>query len=76
MRITSGRTRAHTHTYTYTHTHTQVELQAVSRYACESMGSEWLKIFEGPVESRACTINSLRPGCTYRARVRCANQAG
>ncbi len=52
----------------------KVEIQAVSRAAVESMGPEWLKIFEGTI--MACTISSLQPGCTYRLRVRCANQAG
>lgn len=52
----------------------QVQIQAVSKAAAESMGSDWLKIFEGCI--LACTISSLQPGCTYRLRVRCANQAG
>lgn len=52
----------------------EVQLQAKSKAAVDHMGSEWLRIFEG--SAMACTINSLRPGCTYRARVRAANQAG
>lgn len=52
----------------------QVELQAKSRAATACMGSDWLKIFDG--EAHACTINSLRPGCSYRVRVRARNSAG
>ncbi|KAJ9515995.1 hypothetical protein QJQ45_016818 [Haematococcus lacustris] len=52
----------------------QVELQALSQPAAEMMGSEWLRIFEGP--GTACAINSLRPGCAYRLRLRCANTSG
>ncbi|KAJ9516125.1 hypothetical protein QJQ45_024552 [Haematococcus lacustris] len=52
----------------------QVELQALSQPAAEMMGSEWLRIFEGP--GTACAINSLRPGCAYRLRLRCANASG
>ncbi len=35
------------------------------------MGSDWLRIFEG--HTTACSISSLRPGCAYLVRVRCAN---
>lgn len=52
----------------------QVELQAVSRAAIECMGPDWYKIFSGM--EVACAINSLRPGCSYRVRVRSANQVG
>lgn len=52
----------------------QVELQAKSKAATACMGSDWLKIFEG--EAHACTINSLRPGCAYRVRVRARNVVG
>ncbi|GAX81898.1 hypothetical protein CEUSTIGMA_g9326.t1 [Chlamydomonas eustigma] len=52
----------------------EVELQAKSSAAVEHMGKEWLHIFQG--EATACTINSLRPGCTYRARVRASNGVG
>ncbi|PNH07060.1 Fibronectin type-III domain-containing protein 3A [Tetrabaena socialis] len=52
----------------------EVELQAKSRAATTCMGPDWLKIFEG--EAHACTINSLRPGCAYRVRVRARNGAG
>jgi hypothetical protein len=52
----------------------QVELQAVSRAAAEVMGTDWLKVFEGT--ATACGVMSLRPGCVYRLRVRCANSAG
>ena len=52
----------------------EVQLQAKTRPAVEHMGPEWLKIFEGG--AMACTINSLRAGCSYRARVRAANSAG
>ncbi|KAG2434872.1 hypothetical protein HYH02_012072 [Chlamydomonas schloesseri] len=51
-----------------------VELQAKSKAATACMGTEWLKIFEG--EAHACTINSLRPGCAYRVRVRARNAVG
>eukprot|EP00198_Chlamydomonas_reinhardtii_P010739 XP_001700076.1 predicted protein [Chlamydomonas reinhardtii] len=51
-----------------------VELQAKSKAATACMGSDWLKIFEG--EAHACTINSLRPGCAYRVRVRARNVVG
>ncbi len=52
----------------------EVALQAKSAAAVEHMGGEWLSIFQG--EALACTISSLRPGCTYRARVRAASAAG
>ncbi|KAG2434770.1 hypothetical protein HXX76_007655 [Chlamydomonas incerta] len=51
-----------------------VELQAKSKAATACMGNDWLKIFEG--EAHACTINSLRPGCAYRVRVRARNAVG
>lgn len=52
----------------------QVELQAKTKAAAVYMGHDWLKIFDG--DATACTINSLRPGCVYRIRVRAANSAG
>mmetsp|Transcript_36950 Transcript_36950/g.82146 ORF Transcript_36950/g.82146 Transcript_36950/m.82146 type:complete len:1201 (+) Transcript_36950:117-3719(+) len=52
----------------------EVQLQAKGRAAVEHMGNDWLRIFEG--DAQACTINSLRAGCTYRARVRARNAAG
>ena len=45
----------------------QVQLQAKSHAAVDHMGSDWLRLFEG--DAMACTISSLRAGCTYRARV-------
>ena len=52
----------------------QVQLQGKSHAAVEHMGGDWLRIFEG--EALACTMSSLRAGCTYRARVRASTAAG
>lgn len=51
-----------------------MELQAKTKAAAVYMGNNWLKIFEG--DATACTINSLRPGCMYRVRLRACNSAG
>lgn len=52
----------------------QLELQAKTRAAADHAGSDWRSIYQDTTP--LCTITSLRPGCTYRVRVRATNQVG